>query len=70
MGLISIRSDACIVVHSFTALYNDCHEACSKSSIFAQSVSVTPPASAFLSRMVIASPRNLPCSINRSAGML
>lgn len=52
----------------FTSRHNDCHEACSSSSIRCQSAALTPPASALSSRSTIASARNRACSANRSAG--
>ena len=42
----------------FTAVANDRHDCGSRSSILAQSSSVTPPLSAFVSRIVIASARS------------
>ena len=53
---------------SLTACERDRHEPRNNSPIFAQSVSVTPPASALVSRMRIASARSRACSINLSTG--
>ncbi len=59
-----------VTAQFFTATASERHDACNSSSIFAQSASVTPPASAFVSRIVIASARKRPCSIRRSTGIL